>query len=550
MAPGLRHAAAPTITVLRWGSVGYALVALGPMRDTATWTDVVTIAVCVFLTTFRTLIPLDLGDLRSPHKWVPLFDVLVFSAAVGWTGGTTSPWYFCMLTAVAVGAFGWGGQIAILGGALAVAAIGLSLEVAGEDLTNFVDNEVDLAVGLSIAVVAAGGVFIRGRVMQAANMMRQAGGELLALQSANHLLTELSEVALTLPGAFTLRDALGRIRNLVTEQLDPRVIALLTLDEHNEEWAPKITDRCAMRTAYATEDLPDALLRVHDNGEIMVRNDDGTGFTEWLTEGSRSGLYVPLRARGRLIGLLALEHPEPGHFDNLDPTLSSGLADVIALTVDNARWFGRLRSLGAEEERIRVARDIHDRLGQWMTFIKLELERLARTDDVDPAELRRLNDDAGQALEELRETLRQLRTGVSDDRPLAVLGSELVARFADRTDVAARFRVAHPEQRLPVPVETELFRILQEALNNVDRHADAEHVEIDWNVDGGNYELTVVDDGRGFDAARAVREQSYGVIGMRERAEVIGASFDITSERGNGTRLCVRAGRAAVPAAS
>jgi signal transduction histidine kinase len=249
-----------------------------------------------------------------------------------------------------------------------------------------------------------------------------------------------------------------------------------------------------------------------------------------------------LRARGQVMGLLALEHPDPDHFESIDQVLREGLADVIALTVDNARWFARLRNLGAEEERLRVARDVHDRLGQWMTYLKMELERLANSDSVDRPELERLHDDAAFALDELRETLRQLRSGVSDDRPLSVLGGALVERFADRSDVAARFLVQHPDQRLPVPVENEILRILQEALNNVDRHAKAEHVEVDWTVDGGNYELVVTDDGRGFDAESAVREQSYGLVGMRERAEVIGATFEISSKPGVGTRLSVRAG--------
>ncbi|MGI9577265.1 MAG: sensor histidine kinase, partial [Microthrixaceae bacterium] len=108
-----------------------------------------------------------------------------------------------------------------------------------------------------------------------------------------------------------------------------------------------------------------------------------------------------------------------------------------------------------------------------------------------------------------------------------------------------RFRMTHPDQRLPVPVENELLRILQEALNNVDRHAKASHVEVDWNVEGGNYELVVTDDGTGFDPGRAIRERSYGVVGMRERAAVIGATFDLSSQPGAGTCLRVSAGQLA-----
>ncbi len=122
------------------------------------------------------------------------------------------------------------------------------------------------------------------------------------------------------------------------------------------------------------------------------------------------------------------------------------------------------------------------------------------------------------------------------------MGGDLVERFADRSDVAARFIVHNPDQHLPVAVENEVLRILQEALNNIDRHANADHVEVDWFVDGGNYELVVADDGQGFDPDSAIREQSYGLVGIRERADVIGATLDIHSRPGAGTRLSIRAG--------
>ena len=413
---------------------------------------------------------------------------------------------------------------------------------SGSDIGLLVDSRRDLTVAIAMAVAAAVGVYVRGRLVEADTRARRATGELAALADANRLLGELSEVALTLPGSFTLREALQRIRGQLDTFMGPRVIALVTLDEHSEEWTPKITDRCAMRAAYQRDELPGPLREVLATGGPVDRPDLVVG-SDRLADDTRSGLYLPLVTRDRVIGVVGLEHPDPGHFDDVDPTLRDGLADVIALTVDNARWFGRLRSLGAEEERIRVARDIHDRLGQWMTYIKLELERLSNSRTVDHAELERLHGDAGAALDELRETLRQLRSGVSDDRPLAVLGRDLVNRFADRTDVAARFRVAHPDQRLPVPVENELLRILQEALNNVDRHAKADHVEVAWTVDGGNYELIVADDGRGFDPDRAIREQAFGVVGMRERAEVIGANLRIDSHPGGGTTVTVSAGR-------
>ncbi|MFV0316297.1 MAG: sensor histidine kinase [Microthrixaceae bacterium] len=538
----------PAVMVLRWASVGYGLVAIAPERAGADWGDVGLLALCVFLTTLRTIMPLRLGADTGYDRALPVVDVAVFSVAVGLSGATESPWLLCLLTALGLAAYGWGRGHALVSGIVAVAMVTLLSELSGDDLSKRLDDAGDLLAVVSLALSAAGGLFLRARAIEAMRLARETGGEVARLRSANILLQELTGVALTLPGAFTLREALVRTRDLLSTYMDPRTIVLVTLDENTDEWTPKITDRAAMRATYRREDLPEPLCLALEV-DTTVQWPRATTDHTFLDPDSASGIYLVLHARGQAIGVLALEHPDPGHFDAVDPVLREGLGDVIALTVDNARWFARLRSLGAQEERVRVARDVHDRLGQWMTYIKMELERLSSADEIPPEDLRQLHDDAAYALDELRETLRQLRSGVTDDRPLGVMGRDLVERFADRSDVAARFVVTNPDQHLPVPVENEILRILQEALNNIDRHAKAQHAEVAWTVDGGNYELTVTDDGCGFDPANAVREQSYGLVGMRERAEVIGATLEVASTPGDGTRLSVSAGKPVARAA-
>jgi signal transduction histidine kinase len=537
-----RTAVTSAVTALRWGAVAYGIAVVAPAGALNTATDVIALGVCVFLTAFRTVSPLHLGADGAGPRASSLLDVAVFALATGWTGAEDSPWVFCAMSAVALAAFGWGARHAFAAGAVGLVGAVAGVMLGGWPLEILWESRIDLVIAFTTVAAAAVGVFVRRRLLDADARTARARGELATLRHANALLGELSEVALNLPGAFTLRDALERTRSQVNTFLHPRVIAVVTLDEHNDEWTPKMTDRCAMRPSYPLDDLPEPLRRALAADEPVVRPTIPDGAAR-LDADSSSGLYLPLRARNRTIGVLGVEHPAPRHFDGVDPLLRDGLADVIALTIDNARWFGRLRSLGAEEERIRVARDIHDRLGQWMTYIKLELERIGDGEEISRAEIERLQEDAAEALDELRETLRQLRSGVSDDRPLAVLAGDLVTRFADRTAVDAHLRVVHPDQRLPVPVENELLRILQEALNNVDRHAKADHVEVEWTVDGGNFELLVVDDGKGFDPSRAVREQSYGIVGMKERAEVIGASLRVDSRPGSGTTVRVSAGQ-------
>lgn len=537
-----RAAVVSAVTALRWGAVAYGIAVVAPVGADNTAADVVALGVCVFLTAFRTLSPLRLGTEGTGARALALLDVAVFALVTGWTGAEDSPWVFCAMAAIALAAFGWGARQALAAGAVGVVGVAAGVVLGGWPVEVMWSSRIDLVIVFTTVVAAAVGVFVRRRLLDAEARTDRARGELATLRHANLLLGELSEVALRLPGAFTLRDALDRTRSQLTTFLHPRVMAVVTLDEHNDEWTPKMTDRCALRPSYPLDALPEPLQTALRGDEAVVRPHIADGL-ERLDPDSRSGLYLPLRARNRTIGMLAVEHPDAGHFDDVDPLLRDGLADVIALTIDNARWFGRLRSLGAEEERIRVARDIHDRLGQWMTYIKLELERIGAEEEISREDLDRLQDDAAEALDELRETLRQLRSGVSDDRPLSVLANEVVTRFSDRTAVDARLRVTHPDQRLPVPVENEVLRILQEALNNVDRHARADHVDVEWTVEGGNFELVVVDDGKGFDPARAVREQSYGIVGMKERAEVIGANLKVDSRPGAGTTVRVSAGQ-------
>jgi len=439
-------------------------------------------------------------------------------------------------------AFGWGTARGVLGLAVAITALAIGTALGPVGVLEQLDGQRNLAalITLVLATVAAG--FVRKRLVDAEHRRAGLVGQVHQLSEANDLLSMLNSVARTLPNSLTLREALDRSRQQLADTFDARVICLLVYDDNAEDWVPKLADGCVLRPSYVTAELPhafgEALARP---GPVLVSDLTRPGIDP-LAPGGGSGMYMRLDARDETIGVLGLEHAVIGHYDERSLRLLAGLSEVLALTIDNARWFGRLRSLGAQEERVRIARDLHDRLGQWLTYISMELERIIdieprRSDDLD-----HLQGDVQAALDELRETLRQLRSGVTEGAPLSVIGQDIVNRFAERADVATTFTVVHPADRLPVPVENELLRILQEALTNVDRHAKAQHVDVVWDVRGGNFELVVSDDGRGFETARGVRDSSYGLVGMRERADVIGARLTIDSQLDQGTTVRVAAG--------
>jgi signal transduction histidine kinase len=252
-----------------------------------------------------------------------------------------------------------------------------------------------------------------------------------------------------------------------------------------------------------------------------------------------SGLYSVLLARGAVIGLISLEHTEAHHFTQRDGELLTGFAEPAALAIDNARWFGRLRTIGAEEERTRIARDLHDRIGQSLAYLAFELDRIVKSNDrgdLVSGSLEQLRTDIREVIGDVRDTLYDLRTDVSEEQDIVAVLELYLDRVRDRSGLEIDLR-SKAAGRLPLVQERELFRIIQEALANVEKHARASRVVITGSCDGHAALLEITDDGEGFPIGRAGRLDSYGIVGMRERAASIGATLEIDSSPGTGTRV-------------
>jgi len=140
---------------------------------------------------------------------------------------------------------------------------------------------------------------------------------------------------------------------------------------------------------------------------------------------------------------------------------------------------------------------------------------------------------------EVRDTLYDLRTDVSDSQSLGDTMDAFLERVRARSMMEVRFE-QRVLRRLPIPLERELWRIGQEAVTNVERHARAEHVTVTWSVSAHDAVLEVVDDGRGFPLGTAGRMDSYGLLGMRERAGAIGATLEVDTAPGRGTAIRCR----------
>jgi signal transduction histidine kinase len=304
-------------------------------------------------------------------------------------------------------------------------------------------------------------------------------------------------------------------------------------------WRAELGEGVRVPTRFAEQDLPHAIRRAMTSTRPVVVTDR---LTEEGAEGfaplCRSGLFAPLRARGTLVGAIAIEHEPPNAYGAEERALIDSLSSVLALSLDNARLFARLHTLGAEAERGRIARELHDRIAQSLAYVTFELERLRDTPGDKRDEIDNLHDIVRDIMQELRETIYQLRANVSEDNELTEVAAEFLARFEERTGIATTW-APETARRLPYRVEQELWRIVQEALANVDRHSGATQVMVRWAVDEENgARLEVSDNGKGFDPARVAGDH-YGIVGMRERAEAIGARLQIVSRRGRGTSVVV-----------
>ena len=193
-----------------------------------------------------------------------------------------------------------------------------------------------------------------------------------------------------------------------------------------------------------------------------------------------------------------------------------------------------------EEERRRVARDLHDEVNQALTAILLRLEALGHDlVEEQAAEVRELKRLATQAMDELLSLARQLRPTALDDHGLVPAIEAQLRGFGERAGIQARLTTDGNPGTLDDEKQTVVYRVVQEALANAGRHARAGSVEVALSVNGGEAELRVSDDGVGFDPA-VVRDGGLGLEGMAERAKLVGGELDLRSSPGAGTELTLR----------
>ncbi len=321
-------------------------------------------------------------------------------------------------------------------------------------------------------------------------------------------------------------------------------------------------------------DYDGALVALVENGELVVREaggrwQDGVGHSTPmddalpLTESLKTGVgrlwselaisaelkapvaALPLVSGDEAIGLLAVATTPPVHPDADTMRVLQAFADQAATAVTNARLYQQAQLVAAAEERARLARDLHDAVTQTLCSAQLlagtalRLWADAPPSARHPVELLRTM--LMSAVAEMRLFLLELRPSALTSAPLDSLLTYAVDAFSSRTRAVVTSRLETSGPQPPEDVRIAVFRIAQEALNNIAKHARAEHVTVAYDARPGSLSLSIADDGRGFDPTH-VDADHLGLEIMRERARAAGLDLDIVSRPSEGTRVLVQWG--------
>jgi signal transduction histidine kinase len=266
-----------------------------------------------------------------------------------------------------------------------------------------------------------------------------------------------------------------------------------------------------------------------------------------LATGSEAYVGVPMSARGRPLGVLSVIG-RPGHqFDANEVALLDSIADQVGVAVENMRLRQQAEHAAVLKERERLARELHDSVTQSLYSLALFAEAGRRM--VQAGQLEQAAEYLGLLGETAQQSLKEMRLLVYNLRPLVLERDGLILALQQRLDAVERRAGIDAHLRvtgnvdLPAPVEEELYRIAQEALNNALKHAGATGVTVDIDAQDEQVVLAVRDNGRGFSVPEGGDDSGgMGLRSMRERARRLGATLQITSASGEGAQVVVEVG--------
>ena len=407
------------------------------------------------------------------------------------------------------------------------------------------------AWGVTLLVIRAMGVFEDDRRQQLAHLRaerEQAQHKTLALQKQARELAEnwveaLVKISQQIATLEPLDDVLLQIVNVAREFLDADAAALALWSEDYQKLILK---------AFASSGQVPQRLEVEEGYLVdATRSGKAEIFppgTHWycpiIDIEIHAGIIVPLNFENDTLGGLWVVSQTPDMFDKAQKNKLSHLADQAVIAVQHTLMAASLQSLAVIEERSRIAREMHDGLAQILGYLNLEMQTLqalvrqGETGSVlEQLAAARQRIDSAQA--DVRENILCLRTTLANGTGLIPALQEYVQEFSAETGIVASFSEELSQTPHLSPLaETQLVRIIQEALANVRKHANAQRVRIHFAANNGHLHIRIIDDGIGFDPDTPKRD--FGLQTMRERAESVGGAFDVDARLGHGTHVTIQ----------
>lgn len=383
------------------------------------------------------------------------------------------------------------------------------------------------------------------------------------LRRRNRELTALNAVASAVSTPLPANEILSRTLSEVLTALDLETGWVFVLTDEGRGQLAACQGLAANLAGVAFPDCRCGLALSEHTSLIVETTDQRCALQQALSSTGRPltcHATVPLSAGGRILGALSVATASSHHFDQAEMALLAAVGQQMGVALENARLWEELRQKervrgellarvirAQEEERQRIARELHDSIGQSLNALVFGLNAVATALEQTPEQVgslvERLKVSASDTVKELQSLIYDLRPSLLDDLGLVRALHWYAQERLQAHGVEVSVDMPSEAQRLPPEVETALFRIGQEAMTNIGKYAQAQEVYISLRIEPRTVQMEIVDDGVGFAPAEVLAgkngRQGWGLLGMQERAALLGGEMSIDSEPGQGTHLHV-----------
>ncbi len=430
-----------------------------------------------------------------------------------------------------------------------------SQQIAEGDLTSSIDITKTDEVGILEETFED----MRAKLKLSSEEINKRTNELSSLLSVSEILSHL-------PDLSDLGKALDSALEKTLEIMGERNGSICLLDEEKKRLTCRVNQNLYKNNVpVISYRLGEGISgRAAKNGEAIIVEDitkdprllHGDLFMSQEFKGFSS---VPLRSKDKVLGVVNVASYQVRKFTSDDVRLLEGIARIIAAAVENASLHQEVQSKEIirgellqdmfsiqEEERKRIARELHDETSQVLSSVNANLEAAINrlpdnTDSNIESLLRKAQVLQINMLDEIHKLIYELRPSLLDDMGLVPAIRWLIENNLEPVGIAAEFNVTGKARRMPSQIETTLFRVVQEALNNIVKHASAESVTIDIRFKRKTIVISIHDDGTGFNLNGVMslydRPRGLGLLGMKERVSLVNGVFEIRSNPGQGTTI-------------